>query len=144
MDRSTTSAAVAGALAALVGGLLWVLAWIGVGGFAWWPGAVLLVLAAVAVGAGLVDRGATPLRVVVGVCLAVLGWALLTVVGGVVGTGGSERVDGIAGAVLAALGAVVVGRALRGRGDRPAEPDAGRGAGRPAPGRRRTGGAHAG
>ncbi len=113
-------------------------------------------LAAVAVGAGLVDRGAAPLRLVVGVCLAVLGWALLAVVGGVAGAGGSERVDGIVGAVLAVLGAVVVGRALRGRGDRPVGPDAGRsrrperrsarrpGRGRPAPGRRRTGGAHAG
>lgn len=140
MDRSTTSAAVAGALAALVGGLLWVVAWIGVGAFAWWPGAVLLALAAVAVGAGLVDRGAAPLRAVVGVCLAVLGWALLTVVGGVAGTGGSERVDGIVGAVLAVLAAVVVRRELRRRGERPA----GRAADRPAPGRRRTGGAHAG
>ena len=145
MDRGTTSAAVAGALAALVGGLLWVLAWAGVGPLAWWPGAVLLVLAAVAVGAGLVDRGAAPLRLVVGLCLAVLGWALLAVVGGgsgVVDGDAAARVDGLVGAVAALLGLLVLGRELRRRhrGDRPGT----RAARRTPPGRRRTGGAHAG
>jgi hypothetical protein len=115
VDSRTTSAAVAGALAALVGGLLWVLAWVVAGPFAWWPGAVLLALAAVAVGAGLVDRGAVPLRLLVGACLAVLFAALLAVVGGLAGAGGSERVDGVVGAVLAAVGALVLGREVRRR-----------------------------
>ena len=154
MDRGTTPAAVSGALAALVGGALWLLAWAGLGPFAWWPGAVLLGLAAVAVGAGLVDRGAAPLRLVVGVCLAVLCVALLAVVGGLAGAGGSEAVDGVVGAVAAAVGALLLGREVRRRrrddssGDDPEPPAPSRGrpnrAARPAPGRRRAGGAHAG
>ena len=138
MDRGTTPAAVGGALAALVGGALWLLAWAGPGPLAWWPGAALLALAAVALGAGLVDRGAAPLRLVVGVCLAVLCVALLAVVG----------------AITAALGALVLAREVRRRrrddtpGGDPEPPAPGRGrptrAARPAPGRRRTGGAHAG
>ena len=157
MDRGTTHPAVGGALAALVGGVLWLLAWAGPGPLAWWPGAVLLGLAAVAVGAGLVDRGAAPLRLVVGVCLAVLCVALLAVVGGLAGAGGSEAVDGVVGAVAAVLGALVLAREVRRRrrddsagGDRePPAPGRGRPTraarpARPAPGRRRTGGAHAG
>ncbi|WP_341230194.1 hypothetical protein [Nocardioides salarius] len=154
MDRGTTPAAVGGALAALVGGALWLLAWAGPGPLAWWPGAALLALAAVALGAGLVDRGAAPLRLVVGVCLAVLCVALLAVVGGLAGAGGSASVDAVVGALTAALGALVLAREVRRRrrddtpGGDPEPPAPGRGrptrAARPAPGRRRTGGAHAG
>ena len=78
-----------------------------------------------------------------GLCLAVLGWALLTVVGGVTATDGSPRVDAVVGAAAAVLGAAVLGRELRRRAADPADRQGSR-ARSSGPGRRRAGGAHAG
>jgi asparagine N-glycosylation enzyme membrane subunit Stt3 len=68
---------------------------------------VLLAVVAVAAGAGLVNRSATWLRVVVAICFALLVWSVLQVLS----DGVDERpVQGLAGAVGAVVGLVVLVR----------------------------------
>lgn len=65
--------------AAVVGGGLWVVRWVAGQDALLWPGAVLLTVVALGLGAALVRP--VPLRVVVGGCLALLCWSLAVVLG---------------------------------------------------------------
>jgi hypothetical protein len=102
-----TPAAVAG----LLGGLCWLGAYVldatsggGLVDALTWAGYVLVGLAVLAAGAGLVSRSATWLRVLVAVCFAALVWSVLEVL--------RDSLDGLtvnaAFGVLAAVVAVVV------------------------------------
>ena len=105
-----TGAAVAG----LLGGLAWLAAYVldqtdraAAADVVGWAGVVLLAVAVVGAGAGLVRRSATWLRVVVALCFALLVWSLLALLGG--GSGGTG-IDAVAGAVAAVVSTVVLGR----------------------------------
>jgi hypothetical protein len=102
---------------AVVGGLLWVLRWLtdgsGTSDGLYWAGLVVLAVALGCLGAGLVSRSATPLRVLVAVAVPLLAWSLASVVR----PAGPAVVDGLLG--LAALVAGVVGL-VRARQVRPA------------------------
>jgi hypothetical protein len=124
----------AAALAALLGGLAWVAAYgldrtdrVGPANAVELAGLVLLVVAALAAGAGLVSRSATWLRVVVSVCFVLLLASVLEVLA----DGIDERlVQAGAGGLAGIVGIVVLSR------------------GRPAPapqpgGHRARGGSHA-
>ena len=104
----------AAALAGLLGGVAWIAAFVldkmdraGPADIAAGIGLVLLAVAAVAAGAGLVSRSASWLRVVVAICFALLVWSVLQVLS----DGINERlVQGLAGLVGAVVGLVVLAR----------------------------------
>jgi hypothetical protein len=110
-------AAVAGAL----GGACWVARWgadlagdaPGWADGAYWAGLGLLGVAFAGVGAGLVSRSASWLRVIVAVAFPLLVWSVYSVVNGV---GDDLRLDGILG-VVAILGSVAI--VIRDRDGRP-------------------------
>ncbi|MCW2845094.1 MAG: hypothetical protein JWN22_3010 [Nocardioides sp.] len=82
-----------------------------------WAGLVLLAVALVAAGAGLVSSSATWLRAIVGVALPLLVWSVLGVVHP---AGDAETIDGLFGlgmAVLSVAG-LVRGRSRRGHRSR--------------------------
>jgi hypothetical protein len=81
----------------VLGGLLWIARWAVGGDALLWAGAALLTVLAAGAGAGLVRP--VPLRVVVGVCVALLCWSL----GAVLGLDGDPVRAGIAGLVLVVL-----------------------------------------
>ncbi|WP_395657352.1 hypothetical protein [Nocardioides sp.] len=100
------------AIAAVVGGLCWIVAaWVGV---LFWVGAVLLTVAVLAAGAALVSRTATWLRAVVAVCFLALVASVLGVL--------RDNVDHAvllvaAGLVAVAVGAPAVVRTRRAEGE---------------------------
>jgi hypothetical protein len=104
----------AAALTGLVGGLAWITALVldrtghpGLVGAVAGVGLVLLAVAAVAAGAGLVSRSATWLRVIVALCFALLVWSVLQVLA----DGIDERlVQAAAGLVAVAVAAVALAR----------------------------------
>ncbi len=75
-----------------------------------WTGLVLLALALIASGAGLVSRSAPWLRAIVAVALPLLVWSVLEVLHPAANPG---VVDGIFGAVMAFLAVVALARARR-------------------------------
>ncbi|MCW2845395.1 MAG: hypothetical protein JWN22_3311 [Nocardioides sp.] len=102
----------------LVGGLCWVARYVldrngsGAAGAVdalHWTGLVLLAVALVAAGAGLVSSSATWLRAIVGVALPLLVWSVLEVVHP---AGDPEAIDALFGLVMAV---VSVAGLLRGR-----------------------------
>ena len=102
------------AIAGLVGGLCWIGADVvdassggGLAGALTVLGAVLLAVAVVAAGAGLVSRSATWLRVVVAVCFAALVGSVLQVLRQ---GGDPEAVDALAGVVAVAVSALLLVR----------------------------------
>ncbi len=110
MPVSLTSLALLARLAGVLGGLcLLVRAGAGVDALRW-PGLVLLALALAGLGAGLVGRGATWLRVIVAVALPVLVWSVVEVFHG---EGEGRVVDAVAGVVVAAVCVAGLVRARR-------------------------------
>lgn len=111
------------AVAGLLGGLCWLAAHVlGAETPLTWVGGALLALALLGVGAGVVSRSATWLRVVVAVCLLALAASVLEVLRD---AGDPVVVDVALGVLAAAVSVVVLVRRPRGRADR-------RAAGRPA------------
>jgi hypothetical protein len=93
------------ALAAVLGGLCWIVApWVG-------PlsavGAALLAVAVIAAGGGLASRGATWLRVIAGVCFLGLAGSVVLLLRD---AADDEMVLAAAGATAAAAGVVVLSR----------------------------------
>ncbi|GAA4740580.1 hypothetical protein GCM10023350_26290 [Nocardioides endophyticus] len=105
------------ALAGLVGGLAWIVAFVldktdhaGLGDSVAGLGLVPLTVATLAAGAGLVSRSATWLRVIVAVCLALLVWSVLQVLS----DGVDERlVQAAAGLAVVAIAGAVLSRRPR-------------------------------
>ena len=122
----------AAVLAGLIGGLAWIVAYVLVqldqpnaADATGWAGLVLLGVATLAAGAGLVSRSAGWLRVLVAVCFTLLVWSVLQVLA----EGADEQVvRAVAGAVAVVVGLVVLAR----QPARAAEPSG-----------QRSGGAHA-
>ena len=99
---------IAAALAGLLGGLAWVVAFVldqtdrpeALDALEW-AGLALLTVAALAAGAGLVSRSATWLRLLIAVCFALLVWSVMQVLF----DGFDDRlVQAVAGAVAALVG----------------------------------------
>jgi hypothetical protein len=110
----------AAALAGLVGGLAWIVAFVldktdhaGPGDFVAGLGLVLLAVATVAAGAGLVSRSATWLRVIVAICFALLVWSVLQVL--------SDGIDERLVQAAAGLAAVAIAGAVLSRRPRPVQ-----------------------
>ncbi len=112
-------------LAGIVGGLCWLarlllnLGGHGAGsaaGALYWTGALLVAVALAGAGAALVSSSATWLRAIVGVAFPLLVWSVLGVLHN---AGDPEKVDGVAGVVVAATATVVLARS---RPDRDARP----------------------
>jgi hypothetical protein len=102
------------ALAGVLGGLAWVAALVlhqldraAAADAAQWVGLPLLLVAAVAAGASLVTRTTAWLRVVAGVCFALLAWSVLELVADAFD---EHVVRALVGAVVALLSAAVVAR----------------------------------
>ena len=124
-------------LAGLVGGLCWVARFAegGVGGVAsvlYWLGAVLVAVALVAAGAGLVSTSATWLRAIVGVAFPLLVWSVLGVLHQ---AGNAPTIDAVAGLVVVGVAGVQL---VRRRSKPPKPPTSSRSA-RPRGGERRAG-----
>ncbi len=101
-------------LSGVLGGACWVLRWFvgdegGLSVALRWGGAMWLVIALAALGAGVVRRGNVGIRTLVAVALPVLGWALLSVAQD---AGDPLVVEAIAGgvAILVFLGLLLTGR----------------------------------
>lgn len=98
-------------IAAVLGGLCWVARWgadlagngPGWGEAAHWAGLVLLGLAVAVVGAGLVSRSATWLRLIVGIAVPLLVWSVYAVIKGESDAIALDGVLGILAVVLAVL-----------------------------------------
>ena len=94
-------------LAGLVGGLCWVARFVvggggAVGGGLYYLGALLVAVALVAAGAGLVSTSATWLRAIVGVAFPLLVWSVLEVLHQ---NGNATTIDGVVGLVVAVVAA---------------------------------------
>lgn len=102
-------------VAALLGGLLWVVRWLTAeSAFSTglsWGGMVFLTVALVAAGAGLVSSSAPPLRALVAVALPLLVWSVVSVVR----PGDPPLVDGLLGIVALVLGGFCLTRVERPR-----------------------------
>jgi len=99
-------------LAGLVGGLCWVARFVVggdgvVGGGLYYLGAVLVAVALVAAGAGLVSTSATWLRAIVGVAFPLLVWSVLEVLHQ---NGNATTIDGVVGLVVAVVAATQLAR----------------------------------
>lgn len=105
---------IAAALAGLLGGLAWVVAFVldqtdrpGALDAFEWAGLALLTVATLAAGAGLVSRSTTWLRLLVAVCFALLVWSVLQVLS----DGFDDRlVQAVAGGVAALVSVVALVR----------------------------------
>lgn len=116
------------AAAGLLGGACWVVRWVAGEGAAWsdaasWTGLALIGVALAVVGAGLVNRSAVWLRVIVAIAFPLLVWSVLSVLRG---AGDGRVLDGVVGvlAILLALVDLVRSRS-GGDGDGPRRPRAG-------------------
>jgi len=99
-------------LAGLVGGLCWVARMVlggegAVGGGLYLLGALLVAVALVAAGAGLVSTSATWLRAIVGVAFPLLVWSVLEVLHQ---NGSATTIDGVVGLVVAVVAATQLAR----------------------------------
>jgi len=99
-------------LAGLVGGLCWVARFVAggggaVGGGLYYLGALLVAVALVAAGAGLVSTSATWLRAIVGVAFPLLVWSVLEVLHQ---NGNATTIDGVVGLVVAVVAATQLAR----------------------------------
>ena len=99
-------------LAGLVGGLCWVARFVAggggaVGGGLYYLGALLVAVALVAAGAGLVSTSATWLRAIVGVAFPLLVWSVLEVLHQ---NGSATTIDGVVGLVVAVVAATQLAR----------------------------------
>src|SRR6478672_2487275 len=99
-------------LAGLVGGLCWVARLVvggggAVGGGLYYLGALLVAVALVAAGAGLVSTSATWLRAIVGVAFPLLVWSVLEVLHQ---NGNATTIDGVVGLVVAVVAATQLAR----------------------------------
>jgi len=99
-------------LAGLVGGLCWVARMVlggegAVGGGLYLLGALLVAVALVAAGAGLVSTSATWLRAIVGVAFPLLVWSVLEVLHQ---NGSASTIDGVVGLVVAVVAATQLAR----------------------------------
>ena len=99
-------------LAGLVGGLCWVARFVAggggaVGGGLYYLGALLVAVALVAAGAGLVSTSATWLRAIVGVAFPLLVWSVLEVLHQ---NGNATTIDGVVGLVVAVVSATQLAR----------------------------------
>jgi hypothetical protein len=106
-----------GMVSGVLGGLCWLARWVidlaeltsDPREALYWAGAGLLALAFLGYGMGLVKKGALWLRLIVGVAFPVLVWSVLEVLR----TADPEPVDGVFGAVVAVVSAVLFVRRPR-------------------------------
>lgn len=108
-------------LAGLVGGLCWVARFVvggegAVGGGLYYLGGLLVAVALVAAGAGLVSTSATWLRAIVGVAFPLLVWSVLEVLHQ---NGDATTIDGVVGLVVAGVAAAQL---VRSRSNPPKPP----------------------